>query len=224
MHSMAICFAPISCPLENQTTIAYVACLVPSKSLTELVVQIIVVDFEYAGPNPAAFDIANHFHEWTADYHSDAPHVLTSLRYPTREERNNFYLGYFGSLMLGSSPAPTSRPLFHKSGSSSSINSLPGLNGTYTPTSSISSSSSGLFSVDLSTRLGQAELEDAMDGLDAQVRAWSPASHAMWIIWGIVQASDDVINGAISDFDYLGYATGRLDMFYKDLAERDVKW
>jgi choline kinase len=192
--------------------------------------QIIVVDFEYAGPNPAAFDIANHFHEWTANYHSPNPHILTGS-YPTREERWNFYLGYFGSPVLGgplaASPAPTKRPSFHRNGSSSSINSsslsFSDHHGSNTPKSS-TSSSSGLFSIDSATSSGQAELEDAINILDAQVHAWSPASHAMWIVWGIVQASDDVINGAINDFDYLGYAAGRLDKFYGDLVQRGVKW
>jgi len=56
--------------------------------------NIIVVDFEYAAPNPAAYDIANHFQEWTADYHSPEPHILHPDRYPTAEQRRNFYLAY----------------------------------------------------------------------------------------------------------------------------------
>ncbi|KAJ3918181.1 kinase-like protein [Lentinula edodes] len=40
--------------------------------------ELIVVDFEYASPNPASFDIANHFID----------------RYPTPRERENFYLSY----------------------------------------------------------------------------------------------------------------------------------
>lgn len=56
--------------------------------------QIIVVDFEYASPNPAAFDIANHFHEWTADYHGATPQILDPARYPSSKERRNFYLAY----------------------------------------------------------------------------------------------------------------------------------
>jgi choline kinase len=56
--------------------------------------QIIVVDFEYAGPNPAAYDIANHFQEWTANYNSLSPHLLNPSCYPTLEERRNFYSSY----------------------------------------------------------------------------------------------------------------------------------
>ena len=58
--------------------------------------QIIVVDFEYAAPNPGAYDIANHFHEWTTDYNSTTPHLLDSARYPTLAERQNFYRAYLG--------------------------------------------------------------------------------------------------------------------------------
>ena len=56
--------------------------------------QIVVVDFEYASPNPAAFDIANHFHEWTANYHSSVPHLLDPSLYPSLEDRRNFYRAY----------------------------------------------------------------------------------------------------------------------------------
>ncbi|KAG8722759.1 hypothetical protein FRC08_010369 [Ceratobasidium sp. 394] len=181
--------------------------------------RIIVVDFEYAAPNPAAFDIANHFHEWMADYHSpDASYVLTRSRYPTRGERWNFYCGYLGPPTLGgpltASPAPTRQSSFN-SNSSAFASSQSGVNGTNTP--KLSSGSVG-------TSIGQIEVEELMDTLDAQVYAWSPASHAMWTIWGIVQASDDVTTGSISDFDYLGYAVGRLEQFKEELVERGVRW
>lgn len=183
--------------------------------------RIIVVDFEYAAPNPAAFDIANHFHEWMANYHNpDAPHVLTRSRYPTRDERWNFYCGYLTSPTLALatpltvSPAPTRQSSFNANWSASSL-SLNGSNGGSRPKPR-SPSSPGL--------VGQVEGEELMDTLDAQVYAWSPASHAVWGIWGIVQASDDVTTGAISDFDYLGYAIGRLEMFKEELVERGIKW
>ncbi|KAG6910585.1 hypothetical protein DXG01_009536 [Tephrocybe rancida] len=68
--------------------------------------QIIVVDFEYASPNPASFDIANHFHEWTANYHSLTPHLLDPSRYPTFDERRNFYIAYLGHTAIsGETPA-----------------------------------------------------------------------------------------------------------------------
>ncbi|KAF8898412.1 kinase-like domain-containing protein [Infundibulicybe gibba] len=136
--------------------------------------QIIVVDFEYAAPNPASFDIANHFHEWTADYHSSTPHLLDPLRYPTKEERHNFYIAY----------------LLH----------------------------STIFGEDNATidpRSREAQITD----LDQQVRAWSPASHAMWAIWGIVQAREDVEgNVEEPEFDYLSYSRCRMAAFRREIA------
>ena len=39
-------------------------------------------DYEYASFNPVAYDIANHFFEMAADYHSEKPHVLDYTKYP----------------------------------------------------------------------------------------------------------------------------------------------
>ncbi|KAL7419477.1 hypothetical protein Q5752_006315 [Cryptotrichosporon argae] len=56
----------------------------------------IVIDFEYAAPNPRGYDIANHFHEWRANYHH--PTLAHSLQphfaYPTRAERDDWYRAY----------------------------------------------------------------------------------------------------------------------------------
>ncbi|KAI8995386.1 kinase-like protein [Trametes punicea] len=145
--------------------------------------QIIVVDFEYAAPNPAAFDIANHFHEWTADYHGPTPHLLDLSRYPTVEQRKNFYRAY----LLTQAQHQTSRP--HDTPSSTRATSAgPTVSG--------------------------AALEAQMDRLERDVRAWSPASHAMWAVWGIVQAREFVEGkDGEPEFDYLGYAQCRMDGF-----------
>lgn len=137
-------------------------------------IKIVVVDFEYASPNPAAFDIANHFNEWTANYHSDTPHLLDFSRYPSFEERRNFYLAYLRHTAVLKGAQIHNGP----------------------------------------------ELEQQVINLDNQVRFWSPASHGMWAIWGIVQARED-IEGDVKDpeFDYMAYSTGRLAAFYRDIAE-----
>ncbi|EAU93424.2 protein kinase subdomain-containing protein PKL/CAK/ChoK [Coprinopsis cinerea okayama7 len=139
--------------------------------------QLIVVDFEYAGPNPAAYDIANHFHEWTANYHGDTPHLLNRARYPTFAERRNFYSAYIHhSNMLGEDP------VYDKS-----------------------------------------EFEQLIAALDYQVRIWSPASHGMWAIWGIVQGREDVENGVEEpEFDYIGYAKGRMALFRQEIVDLGV--
>lgn len=159
--------------------------------------QIIVVDFEYSAPNPAAFDIANHFHEWTADYHGPTPHILDPSRYPTEKERRNFYRAY----LTHACPPLTSDPPI-----------APILNGT--------SSSHALNESEASM-----DIEAEMQRLEEQVRVWSPASHAMWAIWGIVQAMEDmkaaVTNADVLsnlEFDYLGYARSRMEGFRREVA------
>ena len=60
------------------------------------------IDYEYAAPSPAAFDIANHFAEWGG---FDCEHALL----PTRSQRLDFiqeYIrSYFGHLAPGKSQA-----------------------------------------------------------------------------------------------------------------------
>lgn len=139
--------------------------------------QIVVVDFEYAAPNPVAFDIANHFHEWTADYQSSTPHLLDPSRYPTMEERQNFYRAY----------------LAHSRSIDTCTSSVP-------------------------------VLHSEVSQLERQVRIWSPSSHGMWTVWGIVQAQDSLERGELEpEFDYLAYATCRMEGFIRELSELGVQ-
>ena len=39
-------------------------------------------DYEYASYNPVAYDLANHFCEMAANYHSETPHILDYDIYP----------------------------------------------------------------------------------------------------------------------------------------------
>ncbi|KAG0151639.1 hypothetical protein CROQUDRAFT_667891 [Cronartium quercuum f. sp. fusiforme G11] len=138
--------------------------------------QILVIDFEYASANPRAFDIANHFHEWCADYHHPShAHSLTHHSpYPTLSERQRFYRAYLNQ--------PESEP---------------------------------------------SQLEH-VNRLEKEVSRWSPASHAMWALWGLVQAQDDIKdrlahwNGEVEvEFDYLSYSIERVMLFralVKDLG------
>ncbi|PRQ55716.1 putative phosphotransferase with an alcohol group as acceptor [Rosa chinensis] len=58
---------------------------------------ITIIDYEYASYNPVAFDIANHFCEMAADYHTDTPHILDYSKYPGLEERKRFVRMYLNS-------------------------------------------------------------------------------------------------------------------------------
>ncbi|KAK9122633.1 hypothetical protein Sjap_012235 [Stephania japonica] len=59
--------------------------------------SITIIDYEYAGHNPVAFDIGNHFCEMAADYHTDIPHILDFTKYPDLEERRRFVHVYLSS-------------------------------------------------------------------------------------------------------------------------------
>ncbi|CAN8239375.1 unnamed protein product [Cochlearia groenlandica] len=58
---------------------------------------ITIIDYEYSSFNPVAYDIANHFCEMAANYHSDTPHVLDYTLYPGEEERRRFITTYLVS-------------------------------------------------------------------------------------------------------------------------------
>merc|ERR1711915_475521 len=56
-----------------------------------------IIDYEYASYNPVAYDIANHFCEMAANYHTDTPHILDYSKYPDFEERQRFVKEYLRS-------------------------------------------------------------------------------------------------------------------------------
>jgi choline kinase len=67
--------------------------------------------------------------------------------------------------------------------------------------------------------LSPAARERELVALEEAVRAWSPSSHAMWALWGLIQARKDVQAGvAQPEFDYVGYARCRMAAFYRELA------
>lgn len=53
-----------------------------------------LVDFEYAQYSAAAYDVANHWCEWAADYGGDAAMLDFEGRYPSRAERVAFSAAY----------------------------------------------------------------------------------------------------------------------------------
>ncbi|KAK8579883.1 hypothetical protein V6N13_143044 [Hibiscus sabdariffa] len=58
---------------------------------------ITLIDYEYASYNPVAYDLANHFCEMAANYHSETPHILDYSIYPDMEERRRFISAYLAS-------------------------------------------------------------------------------------------------------------------------------
>lgn len=57
--------------------------------------QLIVIDFEYAGANVPGLEFANHFTEWSYNYHDEvASFACNTAGYPTPEEQFRFAKAY----------------------------------------------------------------------------------------------------------------------------------
>ncbi|XP_059630385.1 probable choline kinase 1 [Cornus florida] len=67
--------------------------------------SVTLIDYEYASYNPVAYDLANHFCEMVANYHSETPHILDYSIYPNLEERQRFVRVYLSS--TGNQPSDT---------------------------------------------------------------------------------------------------------------------
>ncbi|KAK4237384.1 kinase-like domain-containing protein [Achaetomium macrosporum] len=208
--------------------------------------QLVVIDFEYAGANVPGLEFANHFSEWTYNYHDPArPYACDTSRYPTPDQQRRFLKAYVDH-----------RPQFPYVGSSSPcISASPaavnpqrdGLHTTPSTTSIVE------FMLDARVPPGgwkeeeqkrEEEAERRVRELMEETRLWRTANSAQWVAWGIVQAKIDVVdtstggygetNGADGaaeavngtaegeieapeeEFDYLGYAQERAYFFLGD--------
>lgn len=57
--------------------------------------NLVVIDFEYSGANPPAFDIANHFSEWMHNYHHPTDtYAVTESDFPTLDQQFNLIYSY----------------------------------------------------------------------------------------------------------------------------------
>ncbi|GAA5821401.1 hypothetical protein JCM10212_000283 [Sporobolomyces blumeae] len=139
--------------------------------------RIIVVDFEYAGANPRGFDIANHFCEWQADYHHESlSHSLSAHQpYPTLKEKVRFLEAYVGC--------------------DGGVDS----NDKDDDVDARDDDDHDDDDVDVDGEEGRGDPRDPV-GLDPrvaklldEVAIWEPSSHAMWAVWGIVQAKEDLL-------------------------------
>ncbi|XP_061375426.1 probable choline kinase 2 [Gastrolobium bilobum] len=65
--------------------------------LNEETNSVTMIDYEYSSYNPVVYDIANHFSEMAANYHTETPHILDFSKYPDLEERQRFVKTYLSS-------------------------------------------------------------------------------------------------------------------------------
>ncbi|PNY22996.1 choline kinase [Tolypocladium capitatum] len=206
--------------------------------------QLIVIDFEYAAANTPGQEFANHFTEWTYNYHDPtASHACNAARYPLPEEQRRFVKAYVDHRPQFPTASSTPRMRPADGGSSSAAANALG-----TPPLVAAPSSSSIIDFMLDARAppggwGAAE-RDREEESDRQVRhlldetrLWRPANSAQWVAWGIVQAKvpgldanneplpghaalaaeDDV--GPSDEFDYLSYAQDRALFFWGDVVQ-----
>ena len=64
--------------------------------------KLVVIDFEYSGPNPVSYDLANHFSEWMHDYSCSKPWSCNSSLFPNKEQLLNFLYSYVSHLKSSS--------------------------------------------------------------------------------------------------------------------------
>ena len=58
-----------------------------------------LIDFEYSGFNPVAYDVANHWIEYAADYHSSRPDVLDTSLLPDVIMQRVFLRAYVNAVL-----------------------------------------------------------------------------------------------------------------------------
>lgn len=156
-----------------------------------------LIDYEYCTVGDIAFDIANHFCEYAADYHQAEEEMLNWQKLPSPTEEAFFCRAYIESLFK---KHPTSS-LAMKLGASSGLKSA-----SYQQTQQAFkgktelSSPGGEFS-DFVSALTEALVE--------RVHAYMPLSHLKWGLWGIIQDKFTEV-----EFNYMEYARKRLQQYH----------
>ncbi|KAK3939415.1 choline kinase [Diplogelasinospora grovesii] len=197
--------------------------------------QLIVIDFEYAGANLPGFEFANHFIEWTYNYHDPVrPYACDTSQYPTPEQQRRFIKAYVdhrpqfppadaSTPRLTPVTTPSGTPALHSAGSTSSIVEFM-LDARVPP---------GGWKEEEARR--EEDIEKRIKELLEETRLWRIANSAQWVAWGIIQAKIPGLKlltdpkGAPSEdggpeeedveadaFDYLGYAQERAFFFWGD--------
>lgn len=149
--------------------------------------QLIVIDFEYASANTPGLEFANHFTEWSYNYHDlSTSHACNAEGYPSPEEQKRFLKAYVNH-----------RPKFATS--SSSANSDYDVTPGATPLLAPQNPSSSIVEFMLDARVPpggwKEEERRAAEASDEKVRelmeetrVWRAMNSAQWVAWGIVQA------------------------------------
>lgn len=132
--------------------------------VTDLNIQhdksLVVIDFEYSGPNIPAYDITNHFFEWMYDYADpEFSYRANVSQYPTRQERINFLNSY--------------------------VNYVPG---SATPVGYLNRSSSSVALAKSASvvNLKEQDLPKKVVSLYNETILWRSSCAIFWALWGII--------------------------------------
>ncbi|KIW19216.1 hypothetical protein PV08_03510 [Exophiala spinifera] len=147
--------------------------------------QLVVIDFEYASQNMPGLEFANHFTEWSYNYHHpEHSWMCDTRRYPNESEQYRFVRSY-----------TMHRPQFNPSASSTpklearektNISDFM-LDARAPPGTSVSGQSLET-DYDAEEKEREKAQEEEIQRYLRETRIWRPANSAQWVAWGIVQA------------------------------------
>lgn len=157
--------------------------------------QLVVIDFEYANANVPGLEFANHFTEWSYNYHDPRkPYVCNANRYPTPEEQDRFVRAYLRHRPQHSVSTPKMTPLSPPGGvtpSSDATEKRPRPMSSYSDFMLDARTPGGAQATPPPHDEGSAArtAEDAdVTRLLHEARLWRLANTVQWVSWGLVQA------------------------------------
>ncbi|KAF1833093.1 kinase-like protein [Decorospora gaudefroyi] len=156
--------------------------------------QLVVIDFEYANANLPGLEFANHFTEWSYNYHdAEAPWRCNTKYYPTIEEQHRFIRAY-----LQHNPSYKAAGGYTSNPQTPQLGPLPTSGSTTALAATAAPSSISGFMLDSRAPPGEKyqdqeaaverQTEEETRRLLAETKLWRLANSAMWVAWGIVQA------------------------------------
>ncbi|KJE90814.1 choline kinase, variant [Capsaspora owczarzaki ATCC 30864] len=160
------------------------------------------IDYEYGAYNYRAFDIANHFCEWSIDYNVDAaPYFsITGKDFPTRAQQEIFIQSYLSAWECVDDRVAAS--LFEGDDDDSDR-----------PTATATTTTAAASAAPQVRRAASIRTSpitpDEVARVVREVNAYVLASHFMWSVWSIVQAATSDIA-----FGYVEYAVQRLEVYF----------
>lgn len=161
--------------------------------------RLTVIDFEYAGANLPAYDIANQFCEWMYDYHDELESYKThESKYPSVEERINFLNSYIK--YVPGSTTPHFNPMNLSSTAQPPLKQSPSV---------------------VSIKLNKLPLSVKI--LYNETIYWRSTSSILWALWAIVSKGSIIPNEetAVQDFENTKFESGPNGEIYQIIESND---